>query len=495
MADKLQLDVQEFAQIANVIDQGIFVCDISGRIDFLNPFACSFFGYDHSELIYRNIEMIADVDLRTYFSGEQKIVNGVPAKNKYGKDIFFNAKITPSPNIERYVIIVSDITRRIEGRNKLMQKIDTCERLTRSRYIRDGKLTEALQEIISESAKTLELERVNAWLIDSNFSLIECIGNYIGKTNAEQNIKLFRKDMPAYFKLLETQEIITTDDTLHDLRTAELLDSYVRPYGITSMMDVPIRIEGQMIGVVCFENTGIPRKWDLTERKFGLFIAQLISLALETTERQNSQHNLEKTIREKELLLAEINHRVKNNLAMVGSLLNLQQAKASDEYNRELFTESRNRILSIASIHQMLYQNRNFEEVDLKSYIDEIIALLQQAYAHQANNVRINKTIDPVTININKAIPLGLIVNEIVSNSFKHAFKDSNKKTIDIYLRAGKNSYMLEISDNGPGINDMNEALKKNTLGLSLIFDLTEQINARIEYSNKSGSRFMIYFD
>src|SRR5262249_26147162 len=137
-----------------------------------------------------------------------------------------------------------------------------------------------------------------------------------------------------------------------------------------------------------------------------------------------------------------------------------------------------------------------FEEVELKYYIDEIIALLQQAYAHQAGHVRINKTIDAVSININKAIPLGLIVNEIVSNSFKHAFKDDqSKKVIDVYLRSGRTSHMLEISDNGPGINDMNEALMRNTLGLSLIFDLAEQISARIEYSNKSGSRFMIYFD
>jgi PAS domain S-box-containing protein len=495
MAENLRLEVNELMQIAGVIDQGILVSNKDGLIEYANPFACTFFGFQTNELIEKNINLISGNNtIHDHFSSTQQEIREMAGINKFGKEIYYTAKITPSANGSKFVIVISDVTRRIEGRNKLLQKVDTCERLTKSRFIRDGFLSKAIDEIISESAKTLNIERVNAWLIDGNFSLIECIGNFNSKTGFENDkTKLLRKDMPAYFKLLETQEIISTDDTLNDPKTKELVDIYLNKYGITSMMDVPIRIEGEMIGVVCFESTGVPHKWDLTERKFGLFIAQLISLALETNERKIVQTNLEKAYKEKELLLAEIHHRVKNNLAMVSSLLNLQQSKAKDDFHRELFTESKNRVLSIASIHQLLYQNKDFEKVNFANYANEIISVLKESYTHLLQSVKITTQIEPISVHLSQAIPLGLILNEVISNSFKHGFKEGNNNEINVYLRGKNDKFVLEISDNGSGIKNIDEQRTKNTLGLSLIYDLAEQINAKVEYSNKNGSHFIFY--
>ncbi|HLP13735.1 MAG TPA: histidine kinase dimerization/phosphoacceptor domain -containing protein [Flavobacteriales bacterium] len=495
MPENLQLEPGELLQVAKVIDQGILVCDRAGNIEYSNPFASSFFGFALNELSGKHFSILTeDPNVAKALLAGAKEITEVKGKNRFNKEIYYTAKITSSSN-DKFVIIISDVTRRIEGRNKLLQKIETCEKLTKSRFIREGQLSDAIEEILVESARVLGVERVNAWLIDSNFSMIECIGACPSQNAKSGNMILQRRDMPAYFKLLETQEIISTDDTLHDPKTAELMDIYLSKYGITSMMDVPIRIEGEMIGVVCFEHTGTPRKWDLTERKFGLFIAQLISLALETHQRKETQGNLEKSYKEKELLLAEIHHRVKNNLAMVSSLLNLQQSKARDDFHGELFTESKNRILSIASIHQMLYQNKNFARVDFASYMNEIVSLLRQSYLHLAKKTEVMLQVDAVEMDLSKAIPLGLIANEIVSNSFKHAFDKDNENKIEIYLRSKKNKYMLEISDNGKGIKDLEAVRKKNTLGLSLVYDLADQVNATIEYSNKKGSHFILYFE
>lgn len=495
MAENLQLELTELIQIANVIDQGILVSNRDGMIEFANPFACTFFGFQASELLGKNLSLISgDNNLQKSFSSTQEVIRDISGTNKFGKGIYYTAKITPSANAEKFVLIISDVTRRIEGQNKLLQKVETCERLTKSRFIREGFLLKAIEEIISESSKVLNIERVNAWLIDRDFSLIECIGNFSSKSGfANDHTKLSRKDMPAYFKLLETQEIISTDDALNDPKTKELVDIYLNKHGITSMMDVPIRIEGEMIGVVCFENTGTPHKWDLTERKFGLFIAQLLSLALETNERKTVQVNLEKAYKEKELLLAEIHHRVKNNLAMVSSLLNLQQSKAKDDFHRELFTESKNRVLSIASIHQLLYQNKDFEKVNFTNYANEILSVLKESYVHLSPSVKITTQIEPIQIELSQAIPLGLILNEVVSNCYKHGFKNKKNNEINVYLKGKSEKFVLEISDNGCGIANIEEQRKKDTLGLSLIYDLAEQINAKVEYSNKSGSHFIFY--
>ena len=112
--------------------------------------------------------------------------------------------------------------------------------------------------------------------------------------------------MPAYFKLLATQEIIATNYSLEDPRTEELVAPYLSLYGITSMIDIPIRVGGEMIGVVCFEHLGAPRKWDLTERKFGFFVAQLIAQSLQSNENQKYKQHLEVLLKEKEDLLKEL---------------------------------------------------------------------------------------------------------------------------------------------------------------------------------------------
>ena len=497
MPETFQLELNELIQIAGVIDQGILVSRKDGIIEYANPFACTFFGFQESELLNKNLTLISgEFNFHENFTNSPQIIPEISGKNKFGKGIYYTAKITPSTKGSKFVILISDVTRRIEGRNKLLQKVEICEKLTKSRFIRDGHLSKAIDEIIAETSKALEVERVNAWLIDKDFSLIECIGNFNSKNPVDsEKIKLHRKDMPAYSKLLETQEIISTDDTLHDPKTAELVDIYLNKFGITSMMDVPIRIEGEMIGVVCFEHTGKPRKWDLTERKFGLFIAQLISLALETDERKKTQLSLERSNKEKEILIAEIHHRVKNNLAMVSSLLNLQQSKAKDEFHTELFTESKNRVLSIASIHQLLYQNKDLTNVDFSIYVNEIVTVLKNSYKHIHHDVKITTQIDHINIDLNTAIPLGLILNEIISNSFKHAFKNTTNKEICIYLRSNHKKYVLEVSDNGIGISDLMNERNKETLGLSLIHDLADQIGAKLEYSNKNGSHFILYFE
>jgi transcriptional regulator with GAF, ATPase, and Fis domain len=305
----MQLEFPELALIAEQMEQGIVVCNYDGTIEFANPFAHLFFAFDKGELVNKKV---MDLSPDFYFDPAKMtearvVLKEVSLKNKFGKEIYFNATIIKAVSGIRMIVLIEDVTTKVEGHNGLIRKINAIEKLTRSRYIRDGLLTKAIHEILEESAKVLNVERVNAWKADKDFTMIECIGNYTLSTDSFDNKTiLLRKDMPAYFRLLATQEIIASNYSLEDPRTEELVEPYLKLYGITSMIDVPIRIEGEMIGVVCFEHVGAPRKWDLTERKFGMFVAQLISLVLESYQKQLNQQQLEKMLRDKNELLAQL---------------------------------------------------------------------------------------------------------------------------------------------------------------------------------------------
>ncbi|MBL7898354.1 MAG: GAF domain-containing protein [Crocinitomicaceae bacterium] len=305
----MQLEFQELALIAEQMDQGVVVCANDGTIEFVNPYASKFFAFKLNELVGRKVnELSPDFKFNPEKMSESKAkLSNISVKNKFGEAVYFNATLVKAVSGERVIVMIEDVTKDVQGHNGLVEKINVVEKLTKSRYMREGLLTKAIQEILMESSKALQVERVNAWRADKDFTMIECIGNYTRSTNTfNDKVILLRKDMPAYFKLLATQEIIATNYSLEDSRTEELVESYLEKYGITSMIDVPIRIEGEMIGVVCFEHVGIPRKWDLTERKFGMFIAQLISLALESFEKQQNKQKLQKVLAEKEALLREM---------------------------------------------------------------------------------------------------------------------------------------------------------------------------------------------
>lgn len=305
----MQLEFQELALIAEQMEQGIVVCNNDGTIEFTNPYASRFFAFHMNELIGKKVnDLSPDFKFNPQKMDSSKaVLKGISIRNKFGNAVYFNATLVKGQSGERIIVLIDDVTEEIEIHNGLIKKINAIEKLTRSRYMRDGLLTKAIQEILKESANILEVERVNAWRADKDFTMIECIGNYTRSSDSfNDKVILLRKDMPAYFRLLATQEIIATNYSLEDPRTEELVEPYLQRYGITSMIDVPIRIEGEMIGVVCFEHVGAPRKWDLTERKFGMFVAQLISLTLESYEKQQNRQKLEQVLKEKEALLKEL---------------------------------------------------------------------------------------------------------------------------------------------------------------------------------------------
>ncbi len=206
-------------------------------------------------------------------------------------------------------------------------------------------------------------------------------------------------------------------------------------------------------------------------------------------ERAASEELMRISIKEKETLLAEVHHRVKNNLAVISGLLNLQMNNVKNEYTRNVLRESRNRVSSMALIHQKLYRNTNVEEIDFGEYVGELVNEIQQSYPDFDNDsVEIKLDIEHLSLSLTKAIPSGLILNELLSNCYKHAFHGRNAGTIAIRFKKLNQKYFLQVEDNGVGLSGDFNWKNHDSLGMTIIQSLSDQIDAETQILGDRGT-------
>jgi PAS domain S-box-containing protein len=211
------------------------------------------------------------------------------------------------------------------------------------------------------------------------------------------------------------------------------------------------------------------------------------------TDRKRSEEQIKSSLHEKEVLLKEIHHRVKNNLQVVSSLLSLQSGYPRVESVRDLFVESQNRVKSMALIHEKLYQSQDLANIDFSDYIESLAHHLFHSYTANPDMVSLHTDID-VSLDIDHAIPCGLVVNELLSNSLKHAFPDGRRGRITLYFKAQGSDFILRFSDDGVGLPKGLDFRNTDSLGLQLIMTLTNQLNGNVEHRDIGGTEFEIHF-
>ncbi|UTB33489.1 MAG: sensor histidine kinase [Methanobacterium sp. ERen5] len=219
------------------------------------------------------------------------------------------------------------------------------------------------------------------------------------------------------------------------------------------------------------------------------------SIIRDVADRKLTEHQLQRSIKEKEMLLKEIHHRVKNNLMIISSLLSLQSRYIKDENSKTIFMESQNRARSMALIHERLYQSTDLKNIDFGDYIQTLASDLYDTYVMDKNLIKMNIETDKLNLDIDTSIPLGLILNELVANSLKHAFSKGDNGTIDIKFQKQNDKYSLEVKDNGKGFPKDIDYKNTDSLGLMLITSLSEQIDANLEYVGYPGTSFKISFN
>jgi PAS domain S-box-containing protein len=204
---------------------------------------------------------------------------------------------------------------------------------------------------------------------------------------------------------------------------------------------------------------------------------------------------IESSLKEKEVLLKEIHHRVKNNLQIISSLLNLQSGYIKDKDSIEIFKESQNRVRSMALIHEKLYQSKDMSQIDFSEYVSELVSNLFSSYSLNSALITLHQNINDILLEIDIAINLGLIINELVSNTFKHAFPEGRKGNLYISIKKDEHKYELIIEDDGIGFSSEIDFRKTESLGLQLIITLVEQIGGEIFLFSDNGTKFVIKFN
>ncbi|MBN2461859.1 MAG: transporter substrate-binding domain-containing protein [Candidatus Cloacimonetes bacterium] len=268
-------------------------------------------------------------------------------------------------------------------------------------------------------------------------------------------------------------------------------DPNVRKYKLKSYLGHPVHLQGKPVGSLCIVDSK-PRNFSEIEVKIITTLAKAVSIE---EERKMVAAKIRDSLEEKEILLKEIHHRVKNNMQIISSLLKLQARKITDKYSQELFQDSYQRVKSMALIHEKLYASSDLMKIDFSSYISNLTENILKNFSMGIHKIKMHTDIKDLFLDINTAIPCGLIINELVMNSVKYAFTGRKEGNINISMQKGNNNIIsLVVKDDGLGIPAGVNLKEPETLGLQLIQALSSQLRGNFSITGKNGTAFTLKF-
>ena len=363
-------------------------------------------------------------------------------------------------------------------------------------------LEEILNTTVAELQQVLLADRVLVYQLLPNSG-----GRVIAEAVAEGCSPLvdrcFGEEVfPAQSYQLYLQGRICAISELDDPSVTPCVVEFMKQIQVRAKLVVPIIQHSQLWGLLIAHQCDRPREW--LEWEINLFQQLVNQLAIaiqqsllyqqlqaELSERKQAEANLKNSLKEKEILLKEIHHRVKNNLCVVASLLELQSHTVADPQLAKMFEESQNRLYSMALIHEKLYRSINLAQINFGEYLEDLVSNLFQSYNISDNRIQLQVLAEPIYLNVETATPCGLIANELVSNSLKHAFPDGTTGTVSVECyQTGDREIHLFIKDNGIGFPQNIDFRKTNSMGFQVVCTLTDQLEGSIELSRQTGTAF-----
>ena len=446
-----------FRQVVESAPNAMVMINASGRIVMVNAQAEKVFGYSRAELIDQPIELLVPARFRPQHPGLRSNFFAAPESRPMGvgRDLYGLKKDGNEFPIE---IGLNPIETE-DGPMVLSAIVDISARKRLEERFR--RVVEAAPNAMVMISPAGQIEMVNAQAERMfGYERAEMLGQSIEFLVPDR----FRGHHPA-------------------LRTAFFADPHSRPMGAGRDL-YGLRKDGSEFPVEIGLNP--------IETEEGEMV---LSAIVDISDRKQKEERIQAALKEKDTLLGEIHHRVKNNLQVVHSLLDLQSDLITDEHVVGILRESQNRIKSMALIHQTLYESKDFVQVDFSSFLDTLAPTLISSYGMDSDRIALSIDTVEVLLPINAAIPCGLIVNELISNALKHAFPDGQGGEISIGLAAEPDGRaMLSVSDSGVGIDPGLDLGQTTTLGLQLVALLTDQLSGDLEIQRANPTRFILRF-
>jgi PAS domain S-box-containing protein len=298
-------------------------------------------------------------------------------------------------------------------------------------------------------------------------------------------------------------------DTQKDPRTRSDYPRSREPLGLAAFIAVPMHKEGNLTAALMVTSQK-PRIWSQREISLTQAAVERASLCVERLQSMAALRDMSKelerrvdartrelkaALKEKEVLLKEIHHRVKNNLQVISSMLNLQAMHIPDEASQQVFAESQGRVQSIALVHETLYESEDLSSVNFADYINTLVTTVMQAQSSPERNIATMIDADGVRLPVGSAIPCGLIINELVTNSLKHAFPNRSAGVIRVSLHNQPSGVVeMIVADDGVGLPAELDPSRVSSLGLDLVYTFAEQLGAAIEVQRRNGTAFRFEF-
>jgi PAS domain S-box-containing protein len=468
--EALQKSERSYRLLAENVTDVIWTMDMDLKFTYLSPSIIRTIGYSVEEATKLTLDKLitpSSLSMIKQVFAEELEKERNPQKDlsrsriieaeeycKDGRTIWVEVKVSFLRDQEGQAVGMQGISRDITDRKKAERDLIESEAKYRTIFENTGNAAVILEEDTTISLANAEAEKIFGYIATE----------VVGKRKWTEFI--FKEDLQIMKKY-------------HDLRRSDPL-SVPRNYEFR-LIDGLGKIRHIFMTIAMIPGT-----------------KQSVASLLDITERKTAEEKLKASLVEKELLLKEIHHRVKNNLQVVSSLLSLQSQSVTDKQTLDILQESQNRIRSMAMIHEKLYRSEDIAKINFTEYIRSLSANLIRSYEAVSGGVRLDLNVEDINLGLDAAIPCGLIINELVSNSLKHAFPagcKSCKGEINIqFLRIDDNKFMLSVSDNGIGISKDKDFRQTESLGLQLVRILTDQLGGTIELSRRFGTEFKIIF-
>ena len=448
------------ANILNNVRDCVIVYDLHGKIIYWNKGAETIYGYCEEEIMGKNINVLyLNMDKCHFKPDLEKILelgeyNGEwEGKRKDGSKVYVDVRETVMHDVNGKIIGVIGVSKDINERKRAEEQIKRSEAYYRTIFENTGTATVIIEEDTTISLVNAEFEKLYGYSKDE----IE------GKKSWREFVA------PDYKDKIEKYHNLRRIDPNLAPRNYELkfIDRY------DNIKDI-------------FATVAI-----IPETK-----KSLISL-LDITDNKIAENKIKDSLMEKEVLLKEIHHRVKNNLQIISSLLNLQTRCVEGEETINVLRESQNRVKTMAMVHEKLYQSEDLKDINFKEYIENLVSDLFYSYGIKKGTIGLKINADDLKIDIDTAIPCGLIINELVTNSLKYAFPcRGNGDVIKVKLKKLQHDKLkLVISDNGVGLPESLDMENVETLGLKMVTILVNQLRGTLELDKTGGIEFKIIFE
>lgn len=412
------------------------------------------------------------------------------------KDAYMSVAMIP--DTKKSLVSVLDITEKKRSRIKLKKELrinQSLEHIYKPIISPDSNLEDVASIILKESKELTGSEQGYVSSIDpkTDYNIIHTLTKMMPNCKVmikEERVEFAKGSDGKYNGLwgysLNTGKAFFTNSPQDHESSAGTPEGHIK---LEKFLSVPVFSGEKLVGQIALANsTRDYSKKDIDAIKR---LAEFYALAIHSKE---SDKEIRNSLEEKDTLLREIHHRVKNNMQIISSLLNLQKYWDSDVDPLELIEDSQNRIRTMSIVHELLYQSENLSKVDLKVYIQKLTYYLFEQYSASSRRITLWTDLEDGYLNIETSVPCCLIVNELVSNCLKHAFT-SDGGEIQILFHKINGKYELIVKDNGIGLPKDFDLEKSHTLGLFLVNNLIDQIDGELEFKNDNGAEFRIVFE